>query len=334
MTIRSVVQYIQDKCPVRWRLLHESLLYWRKLCRYNASMHTDADIKKMQFTLLRENHVIEKGMSMPHPKKGFGQEKVLALIERLSLYYKLYGQVDAEFLRYPLSTIKEYIKYTRQTGVDIPMIENGFGHLLMLTGFSEEDICLPAGIVIKSKEKIQNAATGNYKSVVNSRHSIRCFKEILPLRQQIDEALSIAARTPSACNRQAWHTHVYFGDTCHELLSMQGGCGGFSSDIHCAIIVTADIKGFLKYEPFQCYVDGGLYAMNLINALHSLGLGTIPLSCGFYESKLKKIQQTFGIPENEVLIVIIGTGELDDEVKIAESRRKDISVTNIYHDSL
>ena len=106
---------------------------------------------------------------------------------------------------------------------------------------------------------------------------------------------------------------------------------GFYNDIHCCIVVTADMKGFLHYEPFQCYVDGGLYAQNLINALHYLGLGTIPLSFGFYRDKLKKIQGRFSIPDNEALIVVIGVGEMTDKVKIAESTRKSVKVTNTFH---
>lgn len=31
---------------------------------HNASIKTDNNIHKMQYTLLRENHIIEKGMSM------------------------------------------------------------------------------------------------------------------------------------------------------------------------------------------------------------------------------------------------------------------------------
>lgn len=334
MNVKSVIQYMKDRCPVKWRLLHESLSYWRKACKYNASVCTDADMKKMQFTLLRENHVIEKGMSMPNPRRGFGQEKVLALTERLGLYYKMYGTADADFLHYPLATVKEYIAYTKRNGVEIPRIEQNFEKLLALTGIRKENLCIPAGIVYKSRDDIQDAAGGNYHDLMYSRHSIRSFRKEIPSREVLDEALSLASRTPSACNRQAWHTHVYKGEACHRLLEMQGGCGGFSSEIHCAIVVTADMKAFLQYEPFQCYVDGGLYAMNLINALHSLGLGTIPLSCGFYESKLVRIQRTFGIPENEVMVVIVGTGYMYDSVKIAESKRKDISVTNVYHDEL
>lgn len=94
--------------------------------------------------------------------------------------------------------------------------------------------------------------------------------------------------------------------------------------------MTANLKAFLSYEIHQAYIDGGLYAMNLINALHSLGLGTIPLSSGFEENKLKRLEE-FGVSENEVPIVIIGFGELPRNFKIAVSNRKDIAITNTYH---
>ena len=68
------------RLPISMRFLIEVLSYWRRLCRYNASVRTDKDMQKMQYTLLRENHIIEKGMSMRDTRKGFGQQKVTALI--------------------------------------------------------------------------------------------------------------------------------------------------------------------------------------------------------------------------------------------------------------
>ena len=76
---------------------------------HNASIKTDNNIHKMQYTLLRENHIIEKGMSMKNPRKGFGQEKVMKLIIRLGKYFEYYGKEDPQFLNYPLSTINNYI---------------------------------------------------------------------------------------------------------------------------------------------------------------------------------------------------------------------------------
>lgn len=327
----NILKRIKDRIPYSWLLLYEMWGYWRRLLKYNASFATDDDIQKMQYTLLRENHVIEKGMSMRNPRKGFGQEKVSALIKRLRKYNTLYGNSDRSFLIYPLSTIKAYIKYQHEDAVNIPDIEDKFLNFCQEVGIDPNALITAAGVYTTDSGNLRRDAMGNFESLLYSRHSIRYFKEELPAKERIERALELAARTPSACNRQAWHTHIYMGADSHRLLDMQGGCNGFADNIHCSIVVTADMKGFLDYEPFQCYVDGGLYAMNLINTLHYEGLGTIPLSCGFYSTKLKMIQKSFDIPDNEVMVVIIGCGELTEEVKIAASSRKEVCKTNVFH---
>lgn len=113
-------------------------------------------------------------------------------------------------------------------------------------------------------------------------------------------------------------------------MNWQGGCHGFEKELRYSILVTANLKAFLSYEVHQAYVDGGLYAMNLINALHSLGLGCIPLSCGFEYEKLQGLEK-FSIPENEVPIVILAFGHLQDKFRVAVSTRKDINLTNTFH---
>lgn len=331
MTLTRIYNSIKARLPLPLLFFIETMSYWRRLCRHNASMHTDHDIRKMQYTLLRENHIIEKGMSMRQPRHGFGQTKVIELIERLRKYAKLYGNTDHDFLIYPLTTIKAYIAYQHQENVSIPNIEADFAQLCKESGIDSKSLELPAGIVTERSVNLQEKAAGDFSSLLYSRHSIRYFQDHIPSKDLLDKALTLAARTPSACNRQAWHTHIYFNKDSHKLLELQGGCNGFFQDIHCSIVVTANMKGFLHYEPFQCYIDGGLYAMNLINALNYVGLGTIPLSCGFYNSKLSAIQKRFDIPSNEVMIVIIGVGVMTDNVKVAVSTRKPIEKTNTYH---
>ncbi|MBR1668496.1 MAG: nitroreductase family protein [Bacteroidaceae bacterium] len=331
MTFSQIYKDIRTRLSLPILFLMETFTYWMRLCRYNASINTDADIRKMQYTLLRENHTIEKGMSIRNTRRGFGQAKVTALIQRLRRYNRMYGSQDKSFLVYPLSTIKAYIAYQHQDKVDIPEIEKLYATLCNEANISSNTIVLPAGIERVLATNLQKEAVGNFSSLLYSRHSIRYFKDEIPSKDLLEQALILSSRTPSACNRQAWHTHIYFGEDSHELLRMQDGCKGFCEDIHCCIVVTADMKGFLGHEPFQCYIDGGLYAQNLINALHYVGLGAIPLSCGFLSKKLYKIQEKINIPKNEVMIVIIGTGVMLDEMKIAISTRKSISSTNTYH---
>lgn len=331
MTLRDLFNTVLSRMPLSVQFLAETLHHWRSLCRFNADVDTERDIKKMQYTLLRQNHIIEKGLSMRNTRKGFGQAKVTTLITRLRRYHQLYATTDYDFILYPLSTIKAYIAYQRSEGIEIPQIEAAFKQLCDEAGVTPDDLQIPAGIEHMKATELQKEAKGDYASLLYSRHSIRYFLPIAPSTELIEQALVLASRTPSACNRQAWHTHIYRGDDAHELLRMQGGCNGFCDDIPCCIVVTADMKGFLSHEPFQCYIDGGLYAQNLINALHYVGLGSIPLSCGFKHHHLQHIHEAFHIPANEVLIVIIGTGVMVGNMKIAASTRRSITTTNTYH---
>lgn len=308
--------------------IKEAIIFWKLTSKYNASHHTDSDMEKMQYTILRENHVIEKGMSMRNPRKGFGQEKVRKLLVRLKKYNELYGKYDQKFLQYPLSTIFSYIKYTEASGVNIDYIKELFEQIK--TGLPSLNLKIQAGVQVVKKEDIIDKCNKDFKSLLYSRHSIRYFSDTPIEKELICKALELAQRTPSACNRQGWKTHVFQGEKSIELVKWQGGCKGFEDELKYSILVTANLKAFLSYEVHQAYVDGGLYAMNLINAIHSLGLGCIPLSCGFNSPKLQKLKD-FNIPENEVPIVLIAFGNLMDEFKIAISTRKPIDATNTFH---
>ena len=318
---------VRNNIRLELHFVKEALHFWLLTRKYNASAHTDDDIEKMQYTLARETHTIEKGMSMRNPKKGFGQIKVINLLKRLNKYNDLYKDRDRLFLDYPINTVNSYIHYMKNTGVSIPEIEKVYKELLMTSKCVPTEI--DSGVMVETKEHILSLCNKDFESLLYSRHSLRYFSNVPVSVEKLNKALKMAQRTPSACNRQGWKTYVYMNNKSVELIKWQGGSRGFEDEIKCAILVTANLKAFLSYEVHQAYVDGGLYAMNLINSLHSLGLGTIPLSTAFDYKKLKLLRK-FGVPENEVPILIIGVGEMQDRFSVAVSKRKDIKYTNNY----
>ena len=317
-----------NQLKVEKNLLKESIFFWLKLRKYNASSHTENDIEKTQYTLSRLVHTIEKGMSMRNPRKGFGQQKVDIVLDYLIDYAKKFAKQDKSFLQYPINAIYSYIQYTTECGVEILNIESKFKRLIELSGMQPEKY--KGGVAMVRKEDIELACRSNFKDLLMHRHSVRYFTEKVPEIESINAALELAQRTPSACNRQGWKTHVFLGDKSTELIKWQGGARGFEDEIKGAILVTANLKAFLFYEVHQAYIDGGLYAMNLINALQYFGFGSIPLSAGFLNEKLEKLK-AFGIPENEVPIVVIGFGYCQDQFKIAISERKKLDATNTMH---
>lgn len=329
IAFRGCIGRARSRIIVRRGFAREAEDFYKRLCRFNASIDTDEDMEKMQYTLLRESHVLEKGLSMKSPRLGFGQSKARGLLNRIDRYYRRFGHRDREFCFGPLNTICAYLDYLTQTGVDVTKLSLSFRELCRTLDYRP---CVKDGGIAEIKrEDIRELANSDFRGLLESRHSIRSFDQRnLPTRTQIEDALGLAQRTPSACNRQAWHTHVYQGTKSVDLAKWQGGCRGFEDELTSTIVVTADLKGFLWHEVHQAFVDGGLYAMNLINALHFLGFGTIPLSLGFSCEKLKELGQ-FGIPENEVPVLVVGFGNLLPVSKVAVSARKPLSRTNVFH---
>ena len=303
-------------------------------CKYNASAATSRDMAKLQYAILRINHTLETGLSLPSPRKGFGHDKAIAILSQLESYLNKYGKVDADFVLYPLGTVAGYLEHCKKTKVSYPDVAALFEGVLSeyseISGRKPE--LLPVGVETIDADELKKKAAGSFEELLSSRHSVRSFASGEIPEDVLKKALEMARLTPSACNRQSWKTHIFKGESIKKLLVWQDGCHGFEDQPACAILVCADARAFLSFEMHQAYVDGGLYAMNLINALHSLGLGTIPVSCGFDNSKIAVLHKEFGIPANEIPIVIVCAGLLPKEVKFATSRRKSIDSTNTVHE--
>ena len=308
---------IKNALRIRLSFLREARSFLRLNRRYNASCASEKDPVKMRYLIQREAHTLEKGLSLRTPRKGFGGEKAVHLMDRIDAYAGRYGRDAA--LDGPLGTLARYVAYTEESGVGVPALKE---RLARYGGVDASD-----AVVTVEAEAVQAAARGDFDALTASRHSVRYFTPDEVPEPLVEKALVLASRTPSACNRQGWKTRLFRGARCHELLRWQGGCRGFEDEVGACILVTADRRAFLYYETHQPYVDGGMYAMNLINALHYQGLGTIPLSCGFEAGKLRGLG-AFGVEESEVPVLIIGIGCLESSFRVAASVRKPVSETH------
>ena len=53
MTIRMILKLTMRQIKMEMAFIKEAYEFWRLTTKYNASKHTDKDIEKMQYTLLR-----------------------------------------------------------------------------------------------------------------------------------------------------------------------------------------------------------------------------------------------------------------------------------------
>jgi nitroreductase len=106
-------------------------------------------------------------------------------------------------------------------------------------------------------------------------------------------------------------------------LACQNGNRGFTEEIDKLLVVTSDLGSFVSPgERNQCWIDGGLFAMSLVYALHSLGLGTCCLNWSVEHEADRKLRQAAGIRESEAVIMMIAVGHLPEVLNVQQSPRK------------
>ena len=150
----------------------------------------------------------------------------------------------------------------------------------------------------------------------------------------IEEAIRLAQNTPSVCNRQAVRVHAFEqGDLANEILACQKGNSGFGYKANKILIITSDLQCFLSVgERNQPWIDGGLFAMTLIWALHNKGLATCCLNWSATHKQDQKLRATIELPDNEVVIMLLAVGKIPEKVKVPESQRRPIDEIFTYYE--
>lgn len=310
---------IDSYFSTRFKALKMLLAEYRLLVRHLGSGNCYKSQEKLRALIIMQAHIMEKGLALREVRPGFGVPKVLKLLSNLDLYYTRYK--DGELLFFVLSMIEEYIRFNREKGIENSEIISKYKHLNSIP-LSKEYEYLRGGTTTVTNKDIQDKCAVNYLDFVKSRYSIRNFTGEQVDRQLVYKALEIARYTPSACNRQPWGNHVFFNkEKIQEILDYQTGAKQFGDDLTCLILITSRYGSFFNAEYHQPYVNGGMYAMNLLLALHSTGLGTVSLNLGFKQKKLNQLTRLCAMQESEVPIMLIGVGVIPEELKVASSKR-------------
>jgi len=156
-----------------------------------------------------------------------------------------------------------------------------------------------------------------------SRHSIRNFDAAPVPMATIQKAVELALRTPSVCNRQSWRVRVLSTPPQKEAaLGLQNGNKGFDHTIDKVLVVSVSLETFVSVgERNQGWIDGGMFSMSLIWALHSLGIGSCALNWSAEMERDRSLHQALNIPDQERVIMMIAVGNLPEKLHVACSAR-------------
>lgn len=303
----------------------------KRYLSHSASQWKQYSDAQLQARLLQKAHSIEKGLAMPEVRPGFGVAPLLELYDLLAQYEQRrmdQGHVSYHSARHAIAA---YFQFHTDRGLVTPTDVEG----LKALSAPQVDPAL-GGSRTEHRHSLQNMARGDFLSLVHARASVRTFDQTPPDLNTVREAIAIAGRSPSVCNRQGARVSIVSDpEKLKAVLEIQGGNRGFSHEIPLTLIVTCKLGVFRgARERNQGWIDGGLFSMSLLYALTYVGLGTCPLNWSATAKQDMRLRSTLDLPADENVIMLIAVGQWKDEFQVASSARLPVThlISRTYGD--
>lgn len=288
--------------------------------RFKTHSQINKPLSKLSVTaaqadLLRKMHSLEKGLALPDPAPAFGIAKAYDLIKLSESYRKAYG--DDWYFRTCVGVLREYAAFQTQHERAVPELD---------AFLTRHTVAEPGGTIVIRRADKQKAMSLDFGTFARSRHSVRNFSPEPVDEALILEAIDIARKTPSVCNRSSGRVYLTMDRAdIDAALGVQGGARGFSQTVPCLLVVASDVGTFYKVgERNQPFIDGGLFAMSLVYALHGLGLGVCMLNWSKTPGQDKRLRNLFHIEDQHNIIMMIAVGHMPEVVRVARSPRAEL----------
>lgn len=255
----------------------------------------------LECQITKDYHRIEKALALREPKSPFGS----AVRERLIRDIERFGAAAEDS-----SSLVE----TARSAVEALDHWNAEGERT-LGGPIREPIC---------RSDMPEALAAQF---FRSRASVRDYSNERVSHDDICRAVEMARNAPSVCNRQPWKVLTFHEpDTVARVLALQNGNLGFGHMVPCVSIIVVDIRLFSSSgERNQRWIDGGIFAMSFILALHSVGLASCMLNWSVDNARTRSLREIVGLPGWADVITLIAVGHPQDGHKVARSPRRSLS---------
>ncbi|HMN89757.1 MAG TPA: nitroreductase family protein [Saprospiraceae bacterium] len=271
-------------------------------------------------------------MALPEPRPGFGKDKIDMLFDALELYHSQHYKADNQIIA-AIKALEAYIAFNLQRHYDVHAIRSRLQRISQHFLQASNENGSSGGTLFITKDEIWQSCKMNLIPFFEHRYSIRQFDASPVALDLIAKAIQMAQKAPSVCNRQSGKVYVFDNDEKGKaVLSCQNGNRGFGHTADKILIITSELGIFLGVgERNQCWIDGGLFAMSLIYALHSLGLGTCCLNWSVEQDVDRKLRRIAKIKDAENIIMLIALGHIPSQLVVARSQRKDLAEVAYFH---
>ena len=268
-------------------------------------------------------HVLEKGLTMPNTRYGFGQTRILDIVNLL-LKNRQYEK-EEEYI-YAIGLLKEYLNLHNRNKQELPV---SFRNSIEKLTNNYPDIP-PVKQIETTTDEYFSCVNAAFPLFNKSRRTVRFF-ENAALFNDVKEAIELAGFAPSACNRQPVKCHYFEGDMVQSILKIQTGNNGFGHLAPQLIVLTTDVSMVGVKEYYDAFTNTGIFAMNLVYSLFYKKIASCILNWSVTPTDDKLLRKITGIPNHETIVLMVLLGKTPKDFKIALSKRQSISEYLIRH---
>lgn len=270
-----------------------------------ANLYIDnADRQKRGFHLVRMYHALEKSMSFSRQRPNAGAAAVNEITETLAVS----TEAEPNFFESVARDVLNKFAQRKDRSSDV-VTRKGSAR---------------GGVIKLSHAEFVKGQLDNPELFFNSRYSLREYSDRVVPNEIVSRAVSLALKTPSVCNRQEWVIyHTTDESVIEKALSLQSGNRGFGDKVRNLAVIATDLKAFVQgNEAYQQWIDGGMFAMSFVYALHSLGIGSCCLNWSQSPSADRKLRDSMSIDYHHSIIMMIAFGfPTESNVVCASDRR-------------
>lgn len=294
-------------------LIKDSHYNIQRQLKYSNTFNNTKEAKLSALMVM--THVLEKGITMPERRVGFGQERVRDILCHLQEIVSQWGCESLE-VQSTIEDLKQYLEIHTAANYQLPEdIEKGIRNYLPFLAIQDEN-CYEI-----TKERYF-APTNDFASFAESRHSIRWYTQESVDDEKLMAAIKLAQTAPSACNRQATKVKIIASDKGKKLCcSIQNGTRGFGDKADKWLLITTEAGAWSHMHHTSGILDGGIFLMNLLYALHYYGIVACPLNAHLSIKDKIRLQKTLGYPESETPIAFVVIGYAPEKFMVPKSRR-------------
>jgi nitroreductase len=140
----------------------------------------------------------------------------------------------------------------------------------------------------------------------------------------IDQAIAVAALSPSACNLQPFEFRVFDdAELTKKIASIPTGTVGFSHEFPVVVALIGKLHAWCsEQDRHLIYIDASLAAMAFLFALEVQGLSSCCINWPDSQPLERRMTEFLGLEPDERIIMLIALGYPDPDALVAYSQKK------------